>query len=388
MTERAAWLAGVALALAAGSLHAATLTIGVISRTDDERLDPRRVEYGYLGQPGGPITDAVDVALKESDYDLDTAKLQVKIDAVDVADAAATKAALQKFEKSGAAAVLLDLPAEWIAASASAVKLPLINTGDAADSLRASCAPNLFHTLPSERMRSDALAQTLVSRHWQKVLVLTGPTPEDATRSAVAQASMKRYAMKTVATKPFKLSSDPRERDLGNPLLLTSGADYDAIWVVDSDGEFARSLPYRTQLPRPVVGDGGLFALGWAPHFEQFGAPQLIRRFQKAAHRDMTAQDWAAWMATKAVIQAALEVPAGPSAAQVTKALTRPDFVLDGVKGVRVSFRAWDRQLRQPMLLTDGKGVITIAPAEGVLHPKNVLDTLGTDEAESKCKGP
>ena len=53
---------------------------------------------------------------------------------------------------------------------------------------------------------------------------------------------------------------------------------------------------------------------------------------------------------------------------------------------MRLSFRGWDHQLRQPMLLSDGVGVIATAPVEGVMHPKNVLDTLGTDSAESACK--
>jgi ABC transporter substrate binding protein (PQQ-dependent alcohol dehydrogenase system) len=91
-------------------------------------------------------------------------------------------------------------------------------------------------------------------------------------------------------------------------------------------------------------------------------------------------------MAAKSVLQAALEAPAAPNAAQVQKALTRPDFTLDGFKGVRLSFRPWDRQLRQPLLLTDGQGVIALAPVDGVMHPKNVLDTLGADAPESACK--
>jgi ABC transporter substrate binding protein (PQQ-dependent alcohol dehydrogenase system) len=67
------------------------------------------------------------------------------------------------------------------------------------------------------------------------------------------------------------------------------------------------------------------------------------------------------------------------------KALRRDDFALDGFKGVRLSFRAWDRQLRQPLLLSDGIAVIGSAPVDGVAHPRNVLDTLGTDAAESAC---
>ncbi len=54
--------------------------------------------------------------------------------------------------------------------------------------------------------------------------------------------------------------------------------------------------------------------------------------------------------------------------------------------GVAMSFRPWDGQLRQPLLLTDGVGVIGIAPADGMLHPKNALDTLGADEPEKLCK--
>jgi ABC transporter substrate binding protein (PQQ-dependent alcohol dehydrogenase system) len=166
---------------------------------------------------------------------------------------------------------------------------------------------------------------------------------------------------------------------------LTANLEYDVVWVVDSDGEFARQLPYRISLPRPVVGDAGLFAVAWAPNFERFGAPQLARRFLRGAERRMTGQDWSAWIATKAIVQAALDNKAATGAAQL-KAFVQPAFTLDGFKGVRLTFRPWDRQLRQPLLLTDGQGVIGIAPGEGMLHPSNVLDTLGADAPEGLCK--
>lgn len=387
MTERAWWLAGALLLAAGQSVAAATLTVGVVGRADDERLQPRRAELAYLGHPGGPLSQAVEVAIKESEFELDAAGLKVDVVAVEANDAADARTQLVKLENTGAAAIVLDLPADWIATAAPAVKVPLFNAGDGADALRGPlCQPHLLHTTPSERMRADALAQWLAARRWTRVLVLAGPRPADAARLAVVQASLKRYGLKLVATRPFKLSADPRERDLANPLLLTANADYDVVWVVDTDGEFARALPYRTSLPRPVVGDAGLVAEAWARNFERFGAPQLARRFQRSAGRPMTGHDWAAWIATKAVLQAALAQPKRPAAAVTVKTLTAPDFTLDGFKGVRLSFRPWDRQLRQPLLLTDGQGVIGIAPVEGVLHPTNVLDTLGADAAEGLCK--
>lgn len=370
--------AGVATA------HAATFKLTLLVPADDARLERSRTERAYLGHPGGPAADGLQVALKEAKFELEAAGAVLTLDTVPVANAAAAKDAAQKAEKGGAVVVLTDLPAEWTLAAADAVKLPVMNLGDASDRLREQdCRPRLLHLLPSERMRTDALAQTLSAARWSQVLLLTGPSPADVQRSATAQASIKRYGLKLAASKPFKLSADPRERDLANLKLLTGNATYDVVWVVDSDGEFARTLPYRTSLPRPVVGDAGLTALAWSAQFERFGAPQVSRRFAKTTGRPMTAHDWAAWMAGKAIVTAATEVPKGPAAA-LAKALNELEF--DGSKGTPMSFRPWDGQLRQPMLLTDGQGVVAMAPVEGVLHPKNNLDTLGVDAPEKLCK--
>ena len=384
---RRALLLIAALMIATAAQAAATLRIALLQRDDDERLEPRRVELAYPGHPGGPLDAAINVALKEMRFELDAAKLQVTLDVASARSADEVRTRLQALERAGVAAVIVDLPAQWIASQAAVGKMPLLNAGAGDDALRgAACQAHLFHTLPSERMAVDALAQTLVARRWSRVLLLHGPRADDLARLAGVQASVRRYGLKAVAVKAFKLSADPRERDLANPRLLTGGLDYDAVWVVDTDGEFARTLPYRTALPRPVVGDAGLTAQAWALHFERFGAPQLERRFSRQAQRAMTGPDWAAWIAAKAVLQAALETPASPTAESIRRALTRSDFTLDGFKGVRLSFRAWDRQLRQPLLMSDGQGVIEIAPAEGVLHAKNVLDTLGADAPESACK--
>jgi ABC transporter substrate binding protein (PQQ-dependent alcohol dehydrogenase system) len=262
--------------------------------------------------------------------------------------------------------------------------VPVLNIGAPDDRLRQQdCRPRLYHLLPSERMRADALAQALVSRKWSKLLLLVGPRPEDQQRATIAQASIKRYGLQVIGTKPFKLSTDPRERDLANPLLLTASSNYDAVWVIDSDGEFARGLPYRTVLPRPVVGDAGLVALAWHAQFERYGAPQVSRRFFKAAKRPMTDRDWAAWMAGKTLLALAATSPKGPNAAWA-QALAKT--MVDGSKGQSLSFRPWDGQLRQPILLTDGQGVIAQAPVEGLLHPTDVLDTLGADAPEKLCK--
>ncbi|RST53114.1 branched-chain amino acid ABC transporter substrate-binding protein [Variovorax sp. MHTC-1] len=376
-----AWLA--ALLAAPAPAAAAVLKATLITPADDARMERSRIERAYLGHPGGALAEGLELAVDEARFELEAAGAEVALASAPAASVDAARAAAVAAEKNGAAVLLTDLPAEWTLAVADAVKLPVLNLSDASDRLRQQdCRARLFHLIPSERMRSDALAQTLVSRKWSKLLLLVGSSAQDASRAATAQASIKRYGLQLVGSKPFKLSADPRERDLANPLLLTAGSSYDAVWVVDSDGEFARTLPYRTVLPRPVVGDGGLVALAWHAQFERYGAPQVARRFAKAAKRPMTAHDWAAWMAGKTLTAVAIAAPKGSNGAWA-QALAKS--ALDGSKGTGLSFRAWDGQLRQPMLLTDGQGVISQAPAEGLLHPRNVLDTLGADAPEKLC---
>lgn len=372
----------LALATAGATAQAATFKVTLLAPADDPRLQRSRLERALPGHATGPALEALKVAFAEAQIELDAAGAKLELEVKPVQDAAQARAAAAAAEKAGHAALVADLPPEWLLAAADAVKIPLLNTSASSDALRqAQCRRHLFHLAPSERMRADALAQYLVARNWRQVLLLTGPLPEDATRSATVAAALKRYGLKTTATRPFKLSADPRERELANPLLLTQGP-HDVVWVVDSDGEFAATLPYRTATPRPVVGDAGLVPAAWSPRFDRFGAPQVTRRLVKAAGRPMGALDWTAWMAGKALVAAAVAAPKGPAAA-FAKALAEGE--LDGSKGVAMSFRPWDGQLRQPVLLSDGFQVAHTAPGDGVLHPKNTLDTLGADAPEKLC---
>jgi ABC transporter substrate binding protein (PQQ-dependent alcohol dehydrogenase system) len=284
--------------------------------------------------------------------------------------------------------VVLELTADGVAAVSAAARgkdVVLYNAAAPEDSLRAAqCSPNLLHTIPSHSMQTDALGQLLAARKWSRPVVLHGPSAADHLLHAAFQRSAKRFGLKPVAERAFKLSNDPRERDQGNVRLLTSGREYDAIVVLDAHGEFARDVPYRTVLPRPVLGSSGLTAQAWSVGYERHGAPQLNRRFLRKAGRAMGSYDWAAWIAARAAAEAAGAQPKG-TAAQQLQAL-KNGLALDGYKGQRLTFRPWDGQLRQPLMLAHGNGVAELAPIEGFLHPKTVLDTLGHDEPESGCK--
>ena len=378
------------LALAHPWVSAATITVGVLGLDDDARYQPRVIEKQYPGHPKGRAVAGAALAADESAPELEAMGHKLVIKSFSAASAADLPKALAQIKAAKVQFVLLDLPEADIktvlAAGPAAGAVVYFNTGSPSDELRgAACHASLLHTYPSEAMRSDALAQFMAARSWSQALVLHGPKAQDKLQLDAFTRSAKRYGVKLSKTTQFKLSTDPRERELGNVRLLTKDKGYDVVVVADSDGEFARGLPYNIQWPRPVVGANGLTPLAWHPQWDLNGGPQLSRRFMRAAGRSMGEHDWAAWIAVKAVVGALAEQPKA-SAAEHLKALRSGQVFLDGFKGPRLSFRTWDGQLRQPVFLGHADGVAAAAPFDGVMHPTDVLDTLGFDEKESACR--
>jgi len=235
-------------------------------------------------------------------------------------------------------------------------------------------------------MLHDGLAQRLLELDWRRLFVLRGPLAEDKALAASFLAAARKFGLRVVEMRDFVAGNDPRKRDQINIRLLTGGIDYDALFVADALGDFARTVPFNTAKPRPIVGSTGLIASAWHPYWERYGAPQLNRRFFRLAGRRMTDEDWATWVAMRATLDAAAGI-AEPSAAGIFEALIAPEMKIELYKGAPGSFRSWSRQLRQPILLGTHDAVVALAPVEGALHQKNNLDTLGADESEFRCGG-
>lgn len=389
------WLAGC-LALLSGwpAVQAWAVTqvpVAVVSLERDPRYMPRRAERAYPGHPTTAAIEGVRLGSSDSAYELGTQALSLDVKAFTLSGPDGMTTLFQQLKAAKVQHVVVDLPVPLLSelarlAPAALGPSLLFNVSQDADALRGTdCQPHLFHIYPSRAMTGDALTQYLASRRWAKALVLHGPLPEDKVQLEAFRRSAKRFGVQIVQERPFKISGDPREKDLGNLRLLTGDREHEVVVVIDSDGEFARTVPYATQWPRPVAGAAGLVPLAWHPQWERHGAPQLTRRFLRQTQRAMQGHDWAAWMAGRAIAAAVLAQPKGGAAAQL-QALRSGVVTLDGFKGKALSFRPWDGQLRQPVFLTHGDGVIGMAPMDGVLHPNETMDTLGFDRAESACK--
>ena len=371
------------------SAAAGDFTIGYLQLKKDGRYSKKRTFAQYLMQPLGRPYSAAKVALGEVKFHAAAINSQFKLKRSKGKNAKSLLAKLEEFHAEGVNFFILDLPADIVTEIAAATKgkdLMLFNISAREDRLRQEqCQAHLFHIQPSYAMLMDALTQYIIFRKWNRVLILEGPNEDDKLMAAAFERSAKRYGAKIVEKRPFLLSNDPRERDQNNVALLTAEADYDVVFVADTDGEFARDVPYHTIKPQLVIGSEGLAATAWHWAWERHGAPQLEKRFQKEAGRPMRDYDWAAWLAVKVIAEAVQRSQSGDFAT-LAEHIRSQEVIIDGFKGNRLNFRPWNNQLRQPILLSTHNWVVDRAPIKGFLHQTNDMDTLGIDERESRCE--
>jgi ABC transporter substrate binding protein (PQQ-dependent alcohol dehydrogenase system) len=367
------------------------VTIGYVEIDGDARYEPI-TGYGrlVLKSRHRPFAGA-QVAVDDAQAIARVLKIDFALERITVGSSAEVAGALTAARDSrGIQFFIADAPAEALQGVAAAVRgrdIMVFNATAADDSLRRNlCAAEFVHTLPSLAMSMDALVQYLVSRKWSNLLVFEGPLAADAAMGKAFESSAKKFGARIVARQQFKPGTDPRDREKNDPALLSAiNRDYDVVFVADHAFDFARIVPYHTVRARPVVGSIDLEPVAWHWTWEHHGAPQVNSRFQKLTQGDhMEGADWAAWIAVKMVVQATLRTRSVEFEKQRKFILGEGSF--DGVKGLPVSVRPWDHQLRQAMLLAAPYSVVARAPVEGFLHKSNDLDTLGDDEPETPCR--
>jgi ABC transporter substrate binding protein (PQQ-dependent alcohol dehydrogenase system) len=363
--------------------------ISFVQVADDPRYAPiqasdrivlKAPEHPFPGAQVGVDEAAPLVRILNTDFALD--RIEVKSPA-DVA------AAIQQAADAGTHFFLVDAPMEAYRSLAAAVRgrdVLLFNVSEPDDSLRRDvCAPEFVHVYPSRAQLMDGLVQYVVSRKWTNLLEFQGPKPADAAMTAAFEHSAQKFGARIVAQQKFKPGTDPRDREQNDPALLSAiNRDFDVVFVADSDFDFVRTVPYHLVRPRPVIGSIDLEPVAWHWTWDHNGAPQVNSRFEKRANgRRMEGPDWAAWIAVKMIVQSVLHTRSAEFATD--RSFILGDGSFDGDKGLAVSVRPWDHQLRQAVLLAAPYEVVASAPIEGFLHQTNDLDTLGDDQPESSC---
>ncbi|OHC77238.1 MAG: branched-chain amino acid ABC transporter substrate-binding protein, partial [Rhodospirillales bacterium RIFCSPLOWO2_01_FULL_65_14] len=247
------------------------------------------------------------------------------------------------------------------------------------------CRANVLHTLPSRAMLADGLAQYLALKRWSKWLLVVGRRDEDKLLADALKRAAKRFGAKIVAEKPWTYGPDARRTAQSEVPVFTQDVDYDVLVVADEIGEFGEYLMYRTWAPKLVAGTQGLVPTSWHRTHEQWGAAQLQSRFLRTFKRQMNPTDYHVWAAVRAVGEAATRTRSVASR-DIAAYIRSDDFGLPGFKGQALTFRKWNGQLRQPILLVTPNALVSVSPQKGYLHQVSHLDTLGYDAPESKCR--
>jgi ABC transporter substrate binding protein (PQQ-dependent alcohol dehydrogenase system) len=304
--------------------------------------------------------------------------------------------ALAELAGQGVKSVIADLPAGALVNAAdlpAAASLLIFNVGAPDDILREEfCRANVIHVAPTRSMLADALAQYLIWKQWRKWFFVVGSHPEDKLWADALKRAGARFGAKFVEERVFEDHGGARRSDSGVALVqkqiptFTQGVPaYDVLIAADENAVFADYLPFRTWDPRPVAGSAGLVPASWDASNEQWGATQLQQRFERKFGRAMSPLDMNSWTASRMIGEAAAHDSAGDAAAMKGYFLSK-DFALAAFKGQKLTLRDWNLQLRQPILLSDGRNVVATSPQEGFMHQFSELDTLGYDRPESKCR--
>jgi ABC transporter substrate binding protein (PQQ-dependent alcohol dehydrogenase system) len=305
-------------------------------------------------------------------------------------------AEVQKRVGEGIGFVVTDASAPTLLKLADAIKdkdAIVFNTSAPDEDLREEqCRINVKHTLPSRSMLADALGQYMAWKQWRKWVLIIGPTAEDKAYADAMRRAAKRFGHKIVEERVFNYDPGSRRSDGGYeqiqqqiPGFMQGLPEHDVVVVADEGELFGDYFPYRTWVARPVIGTSGLFATSWHPAIELWGGTQFQNRFKKLADRTMRPLDYTVWMAVRSVGEAATrKKSADPK--ELIAYMRSPEFELAAFKGQKLTYRSWNGQLRQPIIVATAKLPVTISPQVGFLHQLTELDTLGVDKPETKCK--
>ncbi len=304
-------------------------------------------------------------------------------------------AAVDALADQGVSFVVTSLDADRLLKAADAGKArgeTLINAFAIDERLREQdCRADVIHVAPARSMLADALAQYLVWKKWRKWILIVGSHENDGLFADALRHAATRFGAKIVEERTFKDNGGARRTDSGVaeiqqqiPMVTQGAPEHDVLVAADESEVFAGYLPYRTWDPRPVAGSAGLVPTTWDAAFDQWGAVQLQNRFTRTFQRPMTAHDMQVWTSVRVVGEAAARTNSGDPGKMLAY-MKSPEFSVAAFKGQKLTLRDWNQQLRQPILLFDGRNTVSVSPQEGFLHQVSTLDTLGLDRPETKC---
>jgi ABC-type branched-subunit amino acid transport system substrate-binding protein len=334
---------------------------------------------------------------------------------------AVTTAADRLHDEAGVLAVIGGFDAaEADALSAWALDrgLPYLNVGASADALRNErCRATTYHVEPSAGMYLDAVAGWYVRSGFRDWHFVVGDDAESQAQYERALWSLRERHFGAREAGRTDLGAEEAVDEVAAG-IVEANADL-VVLLVDAErqlemlaaleaaglGSIVAGFPYPAAQTRafylasrqaaPRLGSDHR-ASAWEATLDAYGAREINARFLQRFGEPMEPSAWATYQAVKVVFEAAtLGGTATPEG--VMAYMAGPQGVFDVWKGIGVTFRSWDRQLRQSLYLVnisatqeDPFAMVTLVGELPAIYmpgtdPVQRLDQLGDLREHSRC---
>ncbi|MEX2541454.1 MAG: ABC transporter substrate-binding protein [Trueperaceae bacterium] len=297
-------------------------------------------------------------------------------------------------------------------------EIPFLNIGSSGDRLRnEECGRYSFHVEPSAAMYLDALVGWFIRAGFRSWFFVIEDTPDGEALYERVRWSMRERHFGARETGRAIVASDEGfdgaieavRRNRADVVLLLLGPDRQLAFLEQAEAGGVEAqvtgFPHPAAQTReffaasmeaaPVVG-AGYRATSWEATLDAYGARELNARFAARWDTTMEPPAWSAYQAIKVLFETVSLGGAG-TGPEVVEFLENPQSVFDIWKGIGVTFRSWDHQLRQSLYLVDlmpeaesRRELVTLVGELPAIYlprtdPVERLDQLGDLRRESEC---
>lgn len=313
-----------------------------------------------------------------------------------------------------------------LAAIAEQARIPFFNIGSTRDALRQSeCSRYTFHVEASGAMYVDALVTLIAAQGRRRWFVVHEDTDDGRALHARSVTAISRHGSGGEAVgatdawrgQPDYTGAISAARNAGADAILVLLDPVDQMAFVGQMGgagldALAVAFPDAVSQTRDYIVSAREMARGtnprqrvalWETTLRSNGAGTFNDEFMTQWGQPTDPTAWSAYSAIKILFEAADATGTLDSAALISY-LESPDAVFDIGKGVDVSFRPWDHQLRQPLYVIEVDqeskwirgdistwvGLANFAAVtpdlDGADDPVARLDRFGDGPEDSRCR--
>lgn len=348
---------------------------------------------------------------------------KLEVNFIPAADVATATQAAERLVKQGVYALIGGFgPGQAVALSQFAQKqrVPFLNIGSSLDSLRnQGCSRYVFHLEPSAAMYLDALTDWHIRAGFRNWFTLYPNSDEG--RSMYARVRKSLLQRHFGAQEVGQMMLAPKQPDLKSALAAVAKAKPQVVLcLLDAANQLEFLSQYEAMgLTAPVVGfpypetqtrtffnasrtrakkaGSNYRATSWEAKLDAYGARELNARFLIQYKRPMDPSAWLSYSAVKMLFETAA-IGGARERSQMLSYFDNPQTIFDVYKGIAVSVRPWDHQLRQSLYLIKidpkAKEALDYATLVGELpaiyrpgtDPVERLDQLGDLKSDSSCR--